>query len=87
MNVPLNGTKSTIGIVILANMLKCFGYCLMMEQIPICGQLIPFAVGVNVGDKLTFIDGTKVIAAENNKVSFCGDTVYIVGILQRVHAR
>lgn len=42
---PLNGTKSTIGIVILANTLKCFGYCLMMEQIPICGQLIPFAVG------------------------------------------
>lgn len=30
------------------------------------------AVGVNVGDKLTFIDGTEVIAAEDNKVSFCG---------------
>lgn len=30
------------------------------------------AIGVNVGDKLTFIDGTKVIAAEDNKVSFCG---------------
>ena len=30
------------------------------------------AVGVNVGDALTFIDGTKVIAAENNKVLFGG---------------
>lgn len=30
------------------------------------------AIGVNVGDGLTFIDGTKVIAAEDNKVSFCG---------------
>lgn len=30
------------------------------------------AVGVNVGDELTFIDGTKVIAAENNKVLFGG---------------
>ena len=30
------------------------------------------AIGVNVGDELTFIDGTKVIAAEDNKVSFCG---------------
>ena len=30
------------------------------------------AVGVNVGDALTFIDGTKVIAAEDNKVSFGG---------------
>lgn len=30
------------------------------------------AIGVNVGDALTFIDGTKVIAAEDNKVSFCG---------------
>lgn len=30
------------------------------------------AIGVNVGDELTFIDATKVIAAEDNKVSFCG---------------
>ena len=30
------------------------------------------AIGVNVGDALTFIDGTKVIAAENNKVLFGG---------------
>lgn len=30
------------------------------------------AIGVNVGDELTFIDGTKVIATEDNKVSFCG---------------
>lgn len=30
------------------------------------------AVGVNVGDTLTFIDGTKVIAAEDNKVLFGG---------------
>ena len=31
------------------------------------------AIGVNVGDKLAFIDGTEVIAAEDNKVSFCGE--------------
>ena len=30
------------------------------------------ALGVNVGDALTFIDGTKVIAAEDNKVLFGG---------------
>ena len=30
------------------------------------------AVGVNVGDTLTFVDGTKVIAAEDNKVLFGG---------------
>lgn len=30
------------------------------------------AICVNVGDALTFIDGTKVIAAEDNKVSFGG---------------
>ena len=29
-------------------------------------------IGVNVGDALTFIDGTKVIAAEDNKVLFGG---------------
>lgn len=37
------------------------------------------AVGVNVGDKLTFIDGTNVIAAENNKVSFCGELFTLSG--------
>ena len=31
-----------------------------------------FDEGVNVGDTLTFIDGTKVIAAEDNKVLFGG---------------
>ena len=30
------------------------------------------AIGINVGDALTFIDGTKVIAAEDNKVLFGG---------------
>ena len=30
------------------------------------------AIGVNVGDALTFVDGTKVIAAEDNKVLFGG---------------
>lgn len=47
----INGTKSTILIVISVNTLKCFGYCLMMEQIPICGQLIPFAVGLLIATK------------------------------------
>lgn len=37
------------------------------------------AVGVNVGDELTFIDGTKVIAAEDNKVSFCGELFTLSG--------
>ena len=37
------------------------------------------AIGVNVGDTLTFIDGTKVIAAENNKVSFCGELFTLSG--------
>lgn len=37
------------------------------------------AVGVNVGDKLTFIDGTKVIAAENNKIIFCGELFTLSG--------
>lgn len=37
------------------------------------------AVGVNVGDKLTFVDGTEVIAAENNKVSFCGELFTLSG--------
>lgn len=37
------------------------------------------AIGVNVGDTLTFIDGTEVIAAENNKVSFCGELFTLSG--------
>lgn len=37
------------------------------------------AVGVNVGDKLTFIDGTKVIVAENNKIIFCGELFTLSG--------
>lgn len=37
------------------------------------------AVGVNVGDKLTFIDGTKVIAAEDNKIIFCGELFTLSG--------
>lgn len=37
------------------------------------------AVGVNVGDALTFIDGTEVIAAEDNKVSFCGELFTLSG--------
>lgn len=37
------------------------------------------AIGVNVGDELTFIDGTKVIAAEYNKVSFCGELFTLSG--------
>lgn len=37
------------------------------------------AIGVNVGDKLTFIDGTEVIAAGNNKVSFCGELFTLSG--------
>lgn len=37
------------------------------------------AIGVNVGDKLTFVDGTEVFAAENNKVSFCGELFTLSG--------
>lgn len=37
------------------------------------------AIGVNVGDKLTFIDGTEVIAAEDNKISFCGELFTLSG--------
>ena len=37
------------------------------------------AIGVNVGDTLTFIDGTEVIAAEGNKVSFCGELFTLSG--------
>ena len=37
------------------------------------------AIGVNVGDKLAFIDGTEVIAAENNKIIFCGELFTLSG--------
>ena len=37
------------------------------------------AIGVNVGDALTFVDGTEVIAAEDNKVSFCGELYTLSG--------
>lgn len=37
------------------------------------------AIGVNVGDALTFIDGTEVIAAENNKITFCGELFTLSG--------
>lgn len=37
------------------------------------------AIGVNVGDTLTFIDGTEVIAAENNKITFCGELFTLSG--------
>lgn len=37
------------------------------------------AIGVNVGDALTFIDGTKVIAAEDNKIIFCGELFTLSG--------
>lgn len=37
------------------------------------------AIGVNVGDKLTFVDGTEVIAAEDNKVSFRGELFTLSG--------
>ena len=37
------------------------------------------AVGVNVGDTLTFVDGTEVIAAEDNKVSFCSELFTLSG--------
>lgn len=37
------------------------------------------AIGVNIGDKLAFIDGTEVIAAEDNKVSFCGELFTLSG--------
>lgn len=37
------------------------------------------AIGINVGDALTFIDGTKVIAAENNKIIFCGELFTLSG--------
>ena len=37
------------------------------------------AVGVNVGDTLTFVDGTEVIAAEDNKIIFCGELFTLSG--------
>ena len=37
------------------------------------------AIGVNVGDALTFIDGTEVIAAENNKITLCGELFTLSG--------
>lgn len=37
------------------------------------------AIGVNVGDALTFVDGTEVIAAENNKIIFCGELFTLSG--------
>lgn len=37
------------------------------------------AIGVNVGDALTFIDGTEVIVAENNKIIFCGELFTLSG--------
>ena len=36
-------------------------------------------VGVKAGDVLTFVDGTEVIAAEDNKVSFCGELFTLSG--------
>lgn len=37
------------------------------------------AIGVNVGDALTFVDGTEVITAENNKIIFCGELFTLSG--------
>lgn len=37
------------------------------------------AVGVNVGDVLSFIDGTEVVAAAGNKVEFCGEVFTLSG--------
>lgn len=37
------------------------------------------AVGVNVGDKLSFIDGTEVVAVAGNKVEFCGEVFTLSG--------
>lgn len=37
------------------------------------------AVGVNVGDKLSFIDGTEVVAVSGNKVEFCGEVFTLSG--------
>lgn len=37
------------------------------------------AVGVNVGDVLSFIDGTEVVAVAGNKVEFCGEMFTLSG--------
>lgn len=37
------------------------------------------AIGVNVGDTLTFVDGAEVIAAEDNKIIFCGELFTLSG--------
>lgn len=37
------------------------------------------AVGVNVGDVLSFIDGTEVVAVAGNKVEFCGEEFSLSG--------
>ena len=37
------------------------------------------AVGVNVGDVLSFIDGTEVVAVAGNKVEFCGEVFTLSG--------
>lgn len=37
------------------------------------------AAGVNVGDKLSFIDGTEVVAVAGNKVEFCGEVFTLSG--------
>ena len=37
------------------------------------------AVGVNVGDVLSFIDGTEVVAVDGNKVEFCGEIFTLSG--------
>lgn len=37
------------------------------------------AVGVSVGDKLSFIDGTEVVAVAGNKVEFCGEVFTLSG--------
>lgn len=37
------------------------------------------AVGVNVGDVLSFIDGTEVVTVAGNKVEFCGEVFTLSG--------
>lgn len=36
-------------------------------------------VGIMPGDVITFVDGTEVIAAENNMIEFCGETFTLSG--------
>lgn len=45
----------------------------------LCNKFSFDVIGVNVGDALTFVDGTEVIAAEDNKVSFCGELFTLSG--------